>query len=213
MDWPTIGEIVKVIGAVATAGAAWFAAVMAYRGLSRWQAETIGKHRHDVASTTLALFYQMEEILRSARDPWVLPHEMAKRDGIPDEIAEDANYAPEARLLKENEFFARFRAAKHEFAALFGRDAAVPFDDLWRVRIDINHAVDFMLRNKELGRAPFGSDDYKLWREQYSIAFRDPREGKDEISPRISAQIAAMEKTCRSVIAQPNRQRRAAHKL
>jgi hypothetical protein len=121
----------------------------------------------------------------------------------PDGKPRDANYAPEARLLKENEFFARFRAAKHEFAALFGRDAAMPFDDLWRVRIDINHAVDFMLRNKELGRARFGSDDYKLWREQYSTAFRDPGEGKDKISPHISAHVAAMEKTCRSVIAEP----------
>jgi hypothetical protein len=42
---------------------------------------------------------------------------------------------------------------KHEFAAVFGRESAKIFDGLWRVRLDINHAVDFMLRNKEMQRS------------------------------------------------------------
>ena len=32
MDWASVGEVVKVLGPVATAGAAWFAAIIAYGG-------------------------------------------------------------------------------------------------------------------------------------------------------------------------------------
>jgi hypothetical protein len=42
---------------------------------------------------------------------------------------------------------------KHEFAAVFGRESAKIFDGLWQLRLDINHAVDFMLRNKEMQRS------------------------------------------------------------
>ncbi len=37
MDWASVGEVVKVLGPVATAGAAWFAAIIAYGGLNRWR--------------------------------------------------------------------------------------------------------------------------------------------------------------------------------
>ena len=42
MDWEVVGEVVKVVGLVApvaTAGAVWFAAIIAYRGLNKWRAE------------------------------------------------------------------------------------------------------------------------------------------------------------------------------
>jgi hypothetical protein len=42
MDWAAVGEVVKVVGSVApvaTAGAVWFAAIIAYRGLNKWRAE------------------------------------------------------------------------------------------------------------------------------------------------------------------------------
>ena len=45
MDWASVGEVVKVLGPVATAGAAWFAAIIAYGGLQQvairdaWKAE------------------------------------------------------------------------------------------------------------------------------------------------------------------------------
>jgi len=32
---------------------------------------------------------------------------MMKSDGVPDHLAEDANFAPEARSLKHSEFFAK----------------------------------------------------------------------------------------------------------
>ena len=103
------------------------------------------ERRAEVAVAALATIYQAEDILREARSPWVVPHEMTKRDGVPDHLAEDPNYVPEARLLSHSEFFAKLRSQKHEFAAVFGKDAAKPFDEIWRARLDINHAVDAMV--------------------------------------------------------------------
>ena len=93
------------MGAVATAGAAWFAATIAYRGLEKWRSETLGKRKADVATSALASVYRAEEIFRSARSSFVLPHEYSEREGVPKELATNANYAPEARLLEHEAFF------------------------------------------------------------------------------------------------------------
>lgn len=199
MDWAAIGEATKAIAAVATAAAAWFAATSAYKGLEKWRSETLGKRKAELAAAALASMYQMEEIFRSAREPFVLVHEMGKKPGIPDEIAEDANFAPEFRLFEHNEFFSRFRAQKHEFAAIFGREAAKPFDEMWRVRIDINHAVHSMLTSKDLRRSN-NPDDKQLWNEFYRTAFRHHDEKQDAIIKRIRTQIEVMESVCRPAI-------------
>ena len=57
MDWASVGEVVKVLAPVATAGAAWFAAIIAYRGLNKWRAETIGKRKAELAEQALVAFY------------------------------------------------------------------------------------------------------------------------------------------------------------
>src|SRR5258707_547875 len=115
MNWADGGELIKVLGAVATAAAACFAASIAYRGLEKWRSETLGKRKAELAASVLAAVYEMEEILRAAREPFVLVHEMSKRPGVPDEIAANPNFAPEARLLEHQEFLSRFRVQKHEF--------------------------------------------------------------------------------------------------
>jgi hypothetical protein len=73
-------------------------------GSEKWRIETTGKKNAELAASVLADFYEMAEIVRTARSPLVLNHEMAKKDGVPDEIATDSSYAPEARLLEYQEF-------------------------------------------------------------------------------------------------------------
>ncbi len=69
MDWAVFGEVVKVLGSVATAGAAWFAATIAYRGLNKWRAETIGKRKAELAEEVIADFYEARDIIIAARSP------------------------------------------------------------------------------------------------------------------------------------------------
>ncbi len=187
--WSDFGEVIKAVAPAFTAVAACTAAVIGWRGLEKWRSETLGKRRAEVAEGTLAGVYEMEEILRSARGPFVAAHEMAKKEGIPDEIATDANFAPEARLLKHQEFFARFRSQKHVFAAVFGRKAAEALDGLWQRRLEINWAVDDLLRQKD-----------RALPEQRKIAFRPPRSEDDAFGKRISEHVSNIEETCRPAI-------------
>jgi hypothetical protein len=199
MTWLEIGEIVKVLGAAATAAAAWFAASTAYKGLEKWRSETLGKRKAELAEKVLSSFYEMAEIIKGAREPFVGLHETAKRNGLPDHVTQDSNFVPERRLLEHQELFGRFRSLRHEFAAVFGSDKAKPFDELWRIRVEINHAVDNMLRNREMGQSR-RPEDIKQWQEWYRTAFRHPDESKDEIAKRISSMVAGVEETCRPAI-------------
>jgi hypothetical protein len=197
--WTDAGEFIKVLGSIATGGAAVTGAAVAWRGLEKWRSETTGKTKAELAATVLAEFYEMAEILRAARNPFVLNHEMAAKEGVPDSVASDSSYAPEARLLEHQAFFGRFRSRKHEFAAVFGRTAAQPFDDIWRIRLEINWAVDGMLRHKEI-RNDRDPENRTLWLSWYNVAFRDADEKKDVLLPRIDAAVIAIEATCRPAI-------------
>jgi hypothetical protein len=199
MTWADFGELLKVLGSVATGGAAVTGAVVAWRGLEKWRAETVGKKKYELAAAVLADFYEMEEIIRVSRGAFVLAHEIDEivKDGVDETIA--TSYAPEQRLLKHQEFFAKLRARKFEFAAYFGKTAAGVFDDLWRIRLEINWAVGDMLRHKEV-RGSSRPEDRTLWQSWHCIAFADPREGKDPVAPRLSKIIADVEALCRPAI-------------
>jgi len=198
MDWSEVGEFTKAVAPIFTAGAACTGAWIGWRGLEKWRTETLGKRQAEIAEATLASVYEMEDILRAAREPWVLPHEMAKKEGVPDETATSQDYAPEARLLERQEFFARFRSQKFAFAAVFGLEAAKPLDELWQYRVKINCAVFTLLRNKEM---PTRSEEHRVFIEgQREIAFRPSKSEDDTLGKRISEQVSNIEYTCRPAI-------------
>lgn len=199
LTWSDTGEFIKVLGSVATGGAAITGAVVAWRGLEKWRAETIGKKRYELAAAVLADFYEMNEIIRASRNPFILAQEMTPIDGVDERITSESSYAPERRLLEHQEIFARFRARKHEFAANFGKSAAALFDEMWKIRLEINWAVDGMLRHKEIrdSRRP---DDIELWKSWRRVAFRDADEANDVLLPRLDKIIADIEAICRPAI-------------
>ena len=199
MSWSEIGEFTKAVAPVFTAAAACTAAWIGVRGLEKWRAETLGKRKAEIAEATLTSVYEMEEILKEARAPWTLPHETAKKEGIPDEIATDSNYAPEARLIVYQEFFGRFRSQRYAFKAVFGHDAAKPLDEFWRIRVKINLAVMDLLNNKEMSNST-DEDDRALWKEWRYTAFRPLKEETDELGKLISELVSAIENTCRPAI-------------
>jgi hypothetical protein len=186
MNWHDIGEIVKVLGAAVTTVAAWFAASIAYKGLEKWRDETSGKRRAELAEKVLANVYEMAEILRSARSP--IAHKGSKLEE-----------APERRLLEHQEFFGRFRSMKHEFAAVFGADAAELFDILWGIRVEINNAVHSMLRTPGL-KDSHDKKDKQSWEYWHDIAFQDPDERKDTTLKMINYQVSKAEAVCRPAI-------------
>src|SRR5258708_1550354 len=199
LTWSDVGEIVKVLGSTATGGAAITGAIIAWRGLEKWRAETIGKKKYELATTVLADFYETNEIIRASRNPFILAQEMGKIDGVDEEISGNASFAPERRLLEHQEFFAQFRSRKYEFTAHFGKAAAAPFDDIWKIRLEINFAVDSMLRHKEIrnSRRP---DDIELWQSRHKVSFRNSDESQDLLIPKLEKIIADIEAICRLAI-------------
>ena len=196
VPWSDVAEIIKTVGSVVTAVVAVIGVSIAYSGLEKWRAELSGKRRSELAVTTLADFYQAQEVIRQARGRFVMNQEMTSKEGIPDEIAKDALYVPEWRLMQSEDLFARLRARKHEFAAVFGSDKVAPFEQILRVRIDINHAVDNMLRNKEIQSAR-DKDSRAQWKEWHDIAFGSD---DDALMKRVGSALRAMEAICRPAI-------------
>ncbi len=69
MSWSDIGEFIKAVALVFTAGAACTAAWIAWRGLNKWRDETIGKRKAELAEDVIADFYEAREIILEARSP------------------------------------------------------------------------------------------------------------------------------------------------
>ena len=119
MDWASVGEVVKVLAPVATAGAAWFAAIIAYRGLNKWRAETIGKRKAELAEDVLADFYEAKGTILDARRPGsTLADEGNSRPKLEDETPEETKRYNNAfrvieRLSEKREFFAGWQARKY----------------------------------------------------------------------------------------------------
>src|ERR1700704_2881126 len=110
MTWADVGEVVKMLGATATAGAAWFAAYTAFQGLEKWRAETTGKRKAELAEDVLADFYQARDIINAARSPGGYVNEGRTREREDWESEDDtrilnAYYRTSARLASKADFF------------------------------------------------------------------------------------------------------------
>lgn len=197
MTWNEWGELAKAVAPLLTAFAAWTGTITGLVGLEKWRSESLGKRKAEVAETTLANVYEMEEILKSARSPLVLAHEMSKKINIPDHIATKYQYTPEARLLEHQEFFGKFRSQKYLFAALFGKDASEAIDGLWQCRVEINAAVNAMLKLEKDTR---GNAVENYQSEFYNIAFSSADKEKDKLGERISNHVKVIESICRPAI-------------
>ena len=67
MCWSEIGEIIKAVAPVFTAGAAVGGVIIAASGLNQWKKVTIGKRRIELAEEVLAGFYEARDIIQDAR--------------------------------------------------------------------------------------------------------------------------------------------------
>ena len=80
MTWVDIGEALKAIGAVLTGCAALWGAFIAFRGLTKWQDETLGKRKTEVAEQVLSGFYQVRDVIDAVRPPAVWTGEAERRN-------------------------------------------------------------------------------------------------------------------------------------
>jgi hypothetical protein len=200
MDWPSVAEVVKVLGSVATAGAAWFAAVIAYRGLSKWRAETIGKRKAELAEDVIADFYEARDMITTARLPGSLGGEGDTRQKSSGEGADETRYfnavwVTVERLRKEQEFFAQLEARRYRFIAYFGSAAAGPYDELRAIHGEMLVAVRMLIETYRMYDWPEREAERRKW--ETTIGWHS---AEDDIPRRLDAMVAAIETTCRPAI-------------
>jgi hypothetical protein len=200
-----VGEIIKALSAVATAGAAWFAAYTAYRGLEKWRAETIGKRKAELAEEVLADFYEARDIINAVRLPGGFVDEGSTRQRESWETPDDtkmlnAYFATVERLTKKAEFFARLHARRYRVRAVFAKGATAPYDDLSQIHSQIVAAVRLLIttyRHPDRGRGQALDRNRQSWE---TIMGWGLDEEKDPI-PRLLDQIVeAIEHICQPAI-------------
>jgi hypothetical protein len=195
VDWVSVGEVLKVLGPIATAGAAWFAANVARRGLNRWQAETIGKRKAELAEEVLADFYRVPLIFEWVRSKGGFGGEGETRKAMPGETSDEtryrnAIYVPIERLSKENEFFGQMSARRFRFKALFDTDK--PFADLAAIQNEIIVAARMLIityRDAPIQEPPQKAE----WETTIGWGFAE----KDPIDLRLKDIVAEAERLCR----------------
>ena len=202
MDWETFGNVIKAVAPVFTAGAACSGAYIAYRGLTKWHAETLGKRRIELAEEVLADFYQARDIIKAARSPFSYSHEGQSRHRGENETEEDTRllnsyFAPTERLVSKADFFAEAWARRYSFTAVFGSEAAGAYDDLFEVRNEIIVSVRSLI---SAHGHPVSPTDRTRWENTIWAGAAD-----DPIPTRIDRVIDAIEAICRPAIQKATR--------
>lgn len=197
IDWMWVADKAPAVitGAkdLTLAGAAVCTTVFAWRALDKWRAETIGKRRLELAEDVLFSFYQVREIIQDARTAFVDAREMVREEGVPDEVARSAYYAPIRRLRHSFDKITELRANRHRFAAVFGVEATAPWKEIERVLHDIDAASDTLLRNRDQ-HVPPDAPEAQFYTDQRRILAR--RSEGDPITPRLDAAVAQVEAIC-----------------
>ena len=178
MTWADVGEVVKMLGATATAGAAWFAAYTAFRGLEKWRAETIGKRKAELAEDVLADFYQARDIINAARSSGGFVNEGRTREREDWESEDDtrilnAYYRTSERLASKADFFAQLYARHYRFIAIFGKNAAKPYNDLLALRSEILIAVRMLITSYRHRERPGLQDNIERWEAKIGWGLSD----------------------------------------
>jgi len=196
--WVTLA---KAVPGIVTAVTAIIGVRIAASGLTRWRQEAIGKRRVELAEDVLADFYEARDIMEAARSPMGFDNEGITREKEDWETARDtpilnAYFRTFERLSNKAEFFARLGARQYRFVALFGREAAKPYDEIYKIHREILVAVRMLITTYQDRREGSLPQDRKTWEKV--IGWRPI--GEDPITTRIDLAIGAMEATSHPII-------------
>jgi hypothetical protein len=98
-------------------------------------------------------------------------------------------------LTSKSELFARLEARQNRFLALFGQEAAKPYDEIFRIRWEILLAVRMLIttyQQRELG-------SMQQNRETWATTIGWVHTEQDPIETRLNQTIACIEVICRPI--------------
>lgn len=177
---------------IATGFAALVAATVAVRGYHKWQAETIGKRKIELAEEILAGFYNCREVIAWARFPGSVGGEGETRPGRSGSVETEAGqrwrdmyYWPIERLHAERDLFNGMQARKFRAMATFGRDRGKDFEDLKKRHAQIMSAAATLVR---MTRAD-GSSEGETKRWEDIIGWCDDVDANGNVIDPFAAQV------------------------
>jgi hypothetical protein len=200
MNLSDIGEIIKALAPIFTAGSAVVGVVIAARGLNRWQKEMIGRRQTELAEEVLSGFYQMRDIISSVRAPIGFGGEGLTRGRGDHETEEQAKqrdryFIPIERLNHHGQFIADLFAKGYRMKAMFGSEAEKPFVLLREVLAEIRWASLMMMMSHRTD----SPSRIALW-EKWENTIRYSVGDDDLVEKRVEDAIISMERICRPVL-------------
>jgi len=135
-------KVAEAVAVIAASGTAIY-------GIGSWRRELRGRKRYELAEETLSLFYKVKDVISTIRSPFGHTGEGKTRPSSPGEDPEekkarDLAYSLWERYLTHEETFNRLRMLRYRCMAIFGKDAAAPFDDLAKIVQQFAVAVDML---------------------------------------------------------------------
>lgn len=201
-----IGEFTKAVAPMFTACAACVGAWIAWRGLSKWHAETVGKRRAELAEQTLIAFYEARDVffgvrIRGLRDGEGESRPKGDGENASQQKKRDQYYAPIERLTCEKEVFARLQTLRYAFAAHYGDQTKKSFEAIREVHDEIIGAANILIQ-----MAPDDADDSHEFRQDVGHAFNIIGWGQtkrpDDIDRKIESAVREIEEVCRPVLSE-----------
>jgi hypothetical protein len=194
-DWL---EIIKLISAI-------IALIFAIYGINEWYFSHVWKHKIDLAEETLALFYEIVDIIKYMRGPHhnLSETEDLKRheneNDIHYKLRRDA-YVPIARYNKNLDVFARFKSIKYRFKSLFGNRSVKPFYDLEsvldQIKISSKNLERYWPKNNQTEKDRHIS---KKIVDESELIIWDHGED-DKINKKLKEILSEIEDVCRPII-------------
>ena len=184
MPWVEIVGVIEKLGGILLVGIAIY-------GLNRWRREHVGRKRIDLAEETLAIFYEVSEVLDDIRS------RMASED---EGVGEDGQYSVSrmirTRFASRQELFNRMYALRYRFMSTFGKAAAEPFEKLHTASAKVRAAAKVLARLEH--RGSHAKADEAAYEKLDAQVFGGA--DQDEISERIDKAVESMEAFCRNTI-------------
>ena len=161
----------------------------------------IKKRRAVLAEEVLADFYQARDIIQGARHPGGYTSEGSTRPKTDWETDRDVSlldsyYRTTERLLAKADFFAQLHAKRYRFLALFGPNTESSFDEIFKVRHEMNVGVHVLIMNQR--NANLGID--ASIRERMEARIWNMEDADDPITVRLNQSVQGIETICQPII-------------
>ncbi|SDC47566.1 hypothetical protein SAMN05444678_103150 [Sphingomonas sp. YR710] len=179
-----------------------FDKALAERKMALDRALTDWKRNAEFAERALSDFYEARSRMQAIRSPGSFGAENDDRVGRDAEVeairsSRDAYYPYLRRVRTHSNFFDDFYARRYRATALFGPEAEVPYQEIWRVLHRVNVAASMLVRDS----GPLLHEQQFQTRQNLEYAIWEGSIDPDPLADQIAEAVTTAEKLFRPAIA------------